>query len=150
MCQPRPSAFQCSATMNSVTLPSLTVGMTAPSAPHMTFGASVVIEPSWLFAGRGGRRCGESRLFSPMIRSTRKSFVHDIGAEANAEAIVKAIIALGRSLGKSVTAEGVETELQLAFLRRHTCDEAQGYLLARPTPATEVERAFTSHAALSR
>src|SRR5512147_521499 len=71
MCQPRPSAFQCSATMNSVTLPSLTVGMTAPSAPHMTFGASVVIDPSWSFAGRGGRRCGESRLFSPMIRSTR-------------------------------------------------------------------------------
>ena len=34
-------------------------------------GASVVIEPSWSFAGRGGRRCGESRLFSPMIRSTR-------------------------------------------------------------------------------
>src|SRR5512144_629768 len=67
----RPSAFQCSATMNSVTLPSLTVGTTAPSAPHMTFGASVVIEPSWSFAGRGGRRCGESRLFSPMIRSTR-------------------------------------------------------------------------------
>src|SRR5512144_202908 len=59
------------ATMNSVTLPSLTVGTTAPSAPHMTFGASVVIEPSWSFAGRGGRRCGERRLFSPMIRSTR-------------------------------------------------------------------------------
>ena len=77
------------------------------------------------------------------------SFVRDIGAEANAEAIVKAIIALGRSLGKSVTAEGVETELQLAFLRRHTCDEAQGYLLARPMSAAEIERAFTSHAALS-
>ncbi|MGE5441768.1 MAG: EAL domain-containing protein, partial [Bacteroidota bacterium] len=77
------------------------------------------------------------------------SFVRDIGAEADAEAIVKAIIALGRSLGKSVTAEGVETELQLAFLRRHTCDEAQGYLLARPMSAAEIERAFTSHAALS-
>src|SRR5512132_4420893 len=37
----------------------------------MTFGASVVIELPWSFAGRGGRRCGESRLFSPMIRSTR-------------------------------------------------------------------------------
>jgi EAL domain-containing protein (putative c-di-GMP-specific phosphodiesterase class I) len=72
-----------------------------------------------------------------------------VDTEANADAIVKAIIALGRSLGKSVTAEGVETELQLAFLRRHTCDEAQGYLLARPTPATEIERAFMRHAALS-
>jgi hypothetical protein len=57
--------------MNSVTLPFLTVGITAPSAPHITFGASVVIEPSWSLAGRDGRRCGESKLFSPMIRSTR-------------------------------------------------------------------------------
>jgi hypothetical protein len=45
-----------SATMNRVTLPSSTVGMTAPSAPHITFGASVMIEPSWSFAGHGGRR----------------------------------------------------------------------------------------------
>jgi len=43
----------------------------------------------------------------------------------------------------------VETELQLAFLRHHTCDEVQGYLLAQPTSAIEIERAFTSHAALS-
>jgi hypothetical protein len=54
---------------NGVTLPSFTVG--APSVPHITFGASVVIEPSWSLAGPGGRRCGESKLFSPMIRSTR-------------------------------------------------------------------------------
>jgi EAL domain-containing protein (putative c-di-GMP-specific phosphodiesterase class I) len=71
-----------------------------------------------------------------------RSFVRDIGAEGKAEAIVKAIIALGRSLGKSVTAEGVETELQLAFLRKNACDEAQGYLLARPTSVREIERAF--------
>jgi diguanylate cyclase (GGDEF)-like protein len=76
------------------------------------------------------------------------SFVRDIGIEANADAIVKAIIGLGRNLGKSVTAEGVETELQVAFLSRHKCDEGQGYLLARPAPAPEAERAFTRHAAL--
>lgn len=70
-----------------------------------------------------------------------KSFVRDIGA-GDAEAIVKAIIALGRSLGKSVTAEGVETELQLSFLRRNTCDEAQGYLFARPRSVTEIEQEF--------
>jgi EAL domain-containing protein (putative c-di-GMP-specific phosphodiesterase class I) len=68
--------------------------------------------------------------------------VRDIGAEGNADAIVRAIIALGRSLGKSVTAEGVETERQLAFLRKSTCDEVQGYLLARPTSVREIERAF--------
>jgi diguanylate cyclase (GGDEF)-like protein/PAS domain S-box-containing protein len=71
-----------------------------------------------------------------------RSFVRDIGAEGNADAIVKAIIALGRSLGKSVTAEGVETERQLAFLRKNACDEAQGYLLARPTSVREIELAF--------
>jgi diguanylate cyclase (GGDEF)-like protein len=71
-----------------------------------------------------------------------KSFVRDIGAAGNADAIVKAIIALGRSLGKSITAEGVETERQLAFLRNNTCDEVQGYLLARPTSVSEIERAF--------
>ena len=71
-----------------------------------------------------------------------KSFVHDIGAEGNADAIVKAIIPLGRSLGKSVTAEGVETELQLAFLRQNRCDEVQGYLLAQPRSVSEIEQAF--------
>jgi diguanylate cyclase (GGDEF)-like protein/PAS domain S-box-containing protein len=69
-----------------------------------------------------------------------RSFVHDIGAGGNADAIVKAIIALGRSLGKSVTAEGVETESQLAFLRRNRCDEVQGYLLAGPRPVGEIEQ----------
>jgi diguanylate cyclase (GGDEF)-like protein/PAS domain S-box-containing protein len=75
-----------------------------------------------------------------------KSFVRDIGAGADtdADAIVKAIIALGRSLGRSVTAEGVETEHQLTFLRRNTCAEAQGYLLARPGSADEIEQLFSS------
>jgi EAL domain-containing protein (putative c-di-GMP-specific phosphodiesterase class I) len=73
-----------------------------------------------------------------------QSFVRDIGTEANADAIVKAIIALGRSLGKSVTAEGVETVRQLAFLRRNECDEAQGFLLARPGRARDVEPAFAT------
>jgi EAL domain-containing protein (putative c-di-GMP-specific phosphodiesterase class I) len=63
-----------------------------------------------------------------------KSFIGDIGNDANAEAIVTAIICLGQSLGKSVTAEGLETGQQLEFLRRHACDEVQGYLLARPGP----------------
>lgn len=66
------------------------------------------------------------------------SFVQDIGIESGTETIVKAIIALSRSLGKSVTAEGVETNLQLSFLRHNRCDEAQGFLLARPGPPDRI------------
>jgi diguanylate cyclase (GGDEF)-like protein len=73
------------------------------------------------------------------------SFVRDIGAGANSEAIVKAIIALGHNLGKAVTAEGVESEPQLDFLRRHSCDEAQGFLLAPPCPAEQIFRIFEKH-----
>ena len=61
-----------------------------------------------------------------------KSFVQEIGSSADAEAIVRAVIGLGHSLGKTVTAEGVETAEQFAFLREYDCDEAQGFLISRP------------------
>lgn len=48
--------------------------------------------------------------------------------------IARAIIAMGHALGLSVVGEGVETTEQFAFLKRHGCDFAQGYLLARPAP----------------
>ena len=47
---------------------------------------------------------------------------------------MKAIVALGESLGMRVVAEGVETGEQLAFLRDHHCSEVQGYLCGRPKP----------------
>jgi EAL domain-containing protein (putative c-di-GMP-specific phosphodiesterase class I) len=46
--------------------------------------------------------------------------------------IVKATIGLGKSLGLTIVAEGVETEAQLADLRRWGCDQVQGYLIGRP------------------
>jgi EAL domain-containing protein (putative c-di-GMP-specific phosphodiesterase class I) len=70
------------------------------------------------------------------------SFVGDIGTGGKSEAIVKAIIALAHNLGKAVTAEGVESECQLDFLRRNGCDEVQGFLLAPPCPAAEIARMF--------
>jgi diguanylate cyclase (GGDEF)-like protein len=67
-----------------------------------------------------------------------RSFILDIGRNADAEAVIRAIIALGHSLGKRVVAEGVETDRQLAFLKGERCDEAQGFLLARPQSAGQV------------
>jgi EAL domain-containing protein (putative c-di-GMP-specific phosphodiesterase class I) len=49
------------------------------------------------------------------------------------------MIALAHRLGLEVTAEGVETEVQRAFLRRNGCDLLQGFLFSRPVPADQFE-----------
>jgi EAL domain-containing protein (putative c-di-GMP-specific phosphodiesterase class I) len=68
-----------------------------------------------------------------------RSFVSGLDTDANDAAIATAIIAMSHSIGLRVIAEGVETEEQLTFLRQRRCDEFQGFLRARPMPATEVE-----------
>jgi diguanylate cyclase (GGDEF)-like protein len=60
------------------------------------------------------------------------------GSGRNAETVVKAIIALGRELNMRVTVEGIETAKQADFVREAEGDQAQGYFLGRPVPATEV------------
>ena len=67
-----------------------------------------------------------------------KSFTQAIELDAGARAIVDAILAMGHSLNLRVTAEGVETEEQLAFLRALHCDEVQGFLLGEPIPAEQL------------
>jgi EAL domain-containing protein (putative c-di-GMP-specific phosphodiesterase class I) len=64
-----------------------------------------------------------------------RSFIKDISTDANDEAIAVAIIQLGKSMNLSVIAEGVESEGQAAFLLRHGCNLAQGYLFSRPLAA---------------
>ncbi|MDR3470054.1 MAG: EAL domain-containing protein [Xanthobacteraceae bacterium] len=67
-----------------------------------------------------------------------RSFVHDIPDDAKGVEIAAAVVALGKALGLEVLAEGVETEGQLAHLRRLGCHTLQGYLLGKPMPAEEM------------
>ena len=67
-----------------------------------------------------------------------QGFIRDLGISPDARSIVSAIAGLGRALGMSTTAEGVETEEQLSLLAAEGCAEAQGYLFSRPRPAEEV------------
>ena len=69
-----------------------------------------------------------------------RSFVLALGNSANGGVIIQAIVALGRALGLSVLVEGVETEQQRVLLRLAGCDEMQGFLFARPAPATTIDR----------
>ncbi|MBB5191307.1 diguanylate cyclase (GGDEF)-like protein/PAS domain S-box-containing protein [Silvimonas terrae] len=72
-----------------------------------------------------------------------QSFVRDLSTDPNDEAIVLAIIGLGKTLGMTVLAEGVETHEQLAFLERAGIDSVQGYLLSRPITAEAFEALIT-------
>ncbi|MBU0621662.1 MAG: EAL domain-containing protein [Gammaproteobacteria bacterium] len=66
-----------------------------------------------------------------------RSFVCNLPDAQDDAMIVRAIMDLGRNLGKQVIAEGIETEAQRAFLRQAGCTEGQGYLFGRPMSAPE-------------
>lgn len=63
-----------------------------------------------------------------------RGFVADLGQSEGADAIVRAVLGLGRGLNMPVVAEGVETASQAAALTQGGCDELQGYLIGRPLP----------------
>jgi diguanylate cyclase (GGDEF)-like protein/PAS domain S-box-containing protein len=68
-----------------------------------------------------------------------RAFLREVPGNCEASAIVTAILALARALGRTAVAEGVETEAQREFLIEQRCPLLQGYLLARPMPAPAVE-----------
>ena len=67
-----------------------------------------------------------------------RSFVGALSADEDSQAIVRAILTLGRSLRMKVVAEGVETHAQQRWLRAEGCDEVQGFLLGCPMPARQI------------
>ncbi|MBV8578397.1 MAG: EAL domain-containing protein, partial [Acetobacteraceae bacterium] len=73
-----------------------------------------------------------------------RSFVSELATRDDSMAIIRAVTGLGRSLGITTTAEGVENEAQLELLRREGCTQAQGYLFSKPRPVSEVERILAS------
>jgi diguanylate cyclase (GGDEF)-like protein/PAS domain S-box-containing protein len=73
-----------------------------------------------------------------------RSFVHDLSANADSQAIVRAIVSLGSSLGITITAEGVENESDLRKLKAEGCNEGQGFLFSEARPAREIFQFLTN------
>jgi EAL domain-containing protein (putative c-di-GMP-specific phosphodiesterase class I) len=71
-----------------------------------------------------------------------RSFVRDLPSSKEDMAITEAIIAMGRTLGVSIVAEGVESVMQRDFLAGLACDELQGYLFGRPSHPDEIAQAL--------
>jgi EAL domain-containing protein (putative c-di-GMP-specific phosphodiesterase class I) len=69
-----------------------------------------------------------------------RSFVSDLDQLDAAATIARAVVMLGKSLGLTVVAEGVEKQAQLEYLRRLDCDEAQGHFFSQPLPADDFHR----------
>jgi len=67
-----------------------------------------------------------------------RSFVRDLPVDSEDQAIAQAIISMGKALGMTVIAEGVETVEQETFLRNHACDEMQGFLFSKPLPPRQL------------
>ena len=68
-----------------------------------------------------------------------RTFVHDIATHKNGQVIVKAIIAMGKTLGLEIVAEGVETEEELKILQGFGCDCIQGFYYTKPVTSREIE-----------
>jgi diguanylate cyclase (GGDEF)-like protein/PAS domain S-box-containing protein len=76
-----------------------------------------------------------------------QNFVRDLSDASNDGAIITAVISMARALNLRVVAEGVETEAQLAFLRRENCEVVQGFLHSRPVSAAEFETSLRARRA---
>ena len=90
--------------------------------------------------GTGYSSLGYLRQFPVDALKIDRSFVKDLHTSDDDAAICAAIIAMARELKLKVIAEGVANVEQLEFLRKHRCDQAQGYLISKPIPVADLER----------
>src|SRR5690606_2041845 len=73
------------------------------------------------------------------------AFIRNIISVPDDAAIALAIIGIAHTLQLQVIAEGIETVAQLDYLRRHRCDQVQGYYFSPPLPVAEVEKLLREH-----
>ena len=84
------------------------------------------------------------------ILKVDREFIKDINLDRNGEAIIRAILALSKSLGLKVVAEGVEEASQVAFLKDIGCDFVQGFFYSKPLSVIDLERRFRSDWGVSK
>ena len=95
--------------------------------------------------GTGYSSLSQLKRFQIYKLKIDQSFIRDIGHDSNDRAIVSAIIRMAQALGIQTTAEGVEKQAQLDFLREQGCDEAQGYWFSKPLPETQISSLLRSY-----
>jgi EAL domain-containing protein (putative c-di-GMP-specific phosphodiesterase class I) len=100
--------------------------------------------------GTGYSSLGYLRAFPFDKIKIDRSFVHDLANRSDSLAIIKAVIALGRSLGIATTAEGVETEEQFDLVRIEGCTEVQGYIFSPPLPASAIGELLATQGSTDR
>ncbi|SFV14169.1 bifunctional diguanylate cyclase/phosphodiesterase [Pseudoduganella namucuonensis] len=100
--------------------------------------------------GTGYSSLSYLRSFPIDVLKIDRSFVNDLATDTDDEAIVVSIIALAHNLKLRVVAEGVESREQLEYLRRHDCDQIQGYYFSRPVGPLQFEQMLRDNKHLGR
>ena len=77
-------------------------------------------------------------ILNDRVGDRRKGGSESVG-DQNGETLLYYVISMGQHLGLHITAEGVETDKQFHFLKENHCDDIQGFLFAKPMPATSFE-----------
>jgi EAL domain-containing protein (putative c-di-GMP-specific phosphodiesterase class I) len=90
--------------------------------------------------GTGYSSLSVLRNFPVDILKIDRAFVSGIGNSAESAALIRTLIQLGKTLGLSTLAEGIEDGTQYNHLKEQDCEHGQGFLIARPLPSAEVEK----------
>ena len=95
--------------------------------------------------GTGYSSLSQLKLFPIDTLKVDRSFIREIETDKDDQAITEAIISMGKTLGLTVVAEGVENKEQQNLLQKIKCDQLQGFYFSRPSPAKEFKSFIQNH-----